>query len=155
MSLPESIAKGATMLGGEPIYLPVDIMQSTTEGQEPKAPSLGGHSIPIPTASLIRAPLPKAEGQVSMTTEVRDLLSQVVLDTSGHASGSSTTKRLEPVDLVTPPPPNQKISPNQWIHPPKWVPQMMPKLTTPPGRRSMPPPPLQSEPQAPMVTGLP
>ena len=37
-----------------------------------------------------------------MTTEVRELLSQVVLDTSEHASGSSTPKRLEPMVLVTP-----------------------------------------------------
>ena len=35
-SLPKSLAKGATMLGGEPIYLPVDILQSATEGQESK-----------------------------------------------------------------------------------------------------------------------
>ena len=104
-SLPELLAKGTTMLRGEPIYLPVDIPQSTTKGQEPKAPSLGGHSIPIPTASTIRAPPSKAEGQVSMTMEVKGLLSQVVLDTSRHASGSSTPKRLEPVVLVTPLPP--------------------------------------------------
>ena len=37
--------------------------------------------------------------------EMRELLSQVALDTSGHASGSSTPKRLEPVVLVTPLPP--------------------------------------------------
>ena len=40
-----------------------------------------------------------------MTTEVRVLLSWVVLDTYGHVSGSSTPKRLEPVVLVTPLPP--------------------------------------------------
>ena len=119
-SLPKSLAKGATMLRGKPIYLPVDIPKSTTKGQEPKALSLGSHSIPILTTSPIRAPLPKVEGQVNMTTEVRELLSWVVLDTSGHASGSSTPKRLKPMVLVTSlPPPNQKISPNQWIHPPK------------------------------------
>ena len=37
-----------------------------------------------------------------MTTELRDLLSQVVLDTSEHASGSSTLKRPEPMVLVNP-----------------------------------------------------
>ena len=105
MPLFKSLAKGTTMLGGKPIYLPVDIWQSSAKGQEPKAPSLGGHSIPIPTASPIRAPLPKVEGQVSMTMEVRELLSWVVLDTSGHASGSSIPKRLEPMVLVTPLPP--------------------------------------------------
>ena len=32
-----------------------------------------------------------------MTMEVRELLSQAVLDTSWHMSGSSTPKKLEPV----------------------------------------------------------
>ena len=105
------------MLGGNPIYLPVDILQSTVKGQGPKAPSLGSHLIPILTASPIRAPLLKVEGQVSMTTEVREFLSWVVLDTSGHALWGSTPMRLEPMVLVTPPPPNWKISPNWWIHP--------------------------------------
>ena len=86
MSLPKSLAKDTTMLRGEPIYLPVDIPQSTMKGQEFKALSPGGHSIPILTAS-IRAPLPKAGGKVSMTTEVRELLSWVALDTSKQASG--------------------------------------------------------------------
>ena len=93
------------MLRGKPIYLPVNIPESTMKGQESKAPSPGVHSIPILTASPIRAPPPKAEGQVSMTMEVRELLFQAVLDTSGHASGSSTPKRLEPMVLVTPLPP--------------------------------------------------
>ena len=104
---------------GEPVYLLVDILQSAMEGQESKAPSPGSHSIPILTVSPIRAPPPKSEGQVNMTTEVRELLSQVVSDTSGQASGGSTPKRLEPVALVMSLPPNQRISPNQWIYPPK------------------------------------
>ena len=37
-----------------------------------------------------------------MTMEVRELLSWVGLDTSGHALGNSTPKRLEPMVLVTP-----------------------------------------------------
>ena len=82
-SLPELLAKGTTMVRGKPIYLPVDIPQSAAKGQESKAPSPGGHSIPILTASPIRVPLPKAAGWVSMTTEVRELLSWVALDTSG------------------------------------------------------------------------
>ena len=65
-SLPKSLAKGATILGGEPVYLPVDILQSAMKSQESKALSPGSHSIPLLTASAIRAPLPKAEGQVSM-----------------------------------------------------------------------------------------
>ena len=82
-SLPNLLAKSTTMVRGEPIYLPVDISQSAVKGQESKALSPGSHSIPILTISLIRAPPPKAEGQVSMTTEVRELLFWAVLDTSG------------------------------------------------------------------------
>ena len=85
-SSPQSLAKGANLLGGEPIYLHVDILQSTAKGPELKALPLGSNSTPILTASHIWAPLPKVEGQVSKTTEVRELLIQVVLDTSGHAS---------------------------------------------------------------------
>ena len=39
-----------------------------------------------------------------MTMEVRSLLSQVMLDTSGHVSGNSTPKRPNPVVVPTPPP---------------------------------------------------
>ena len=104
-SSPESLVKCANLLRGEPIYLQVDILQSSMKGQELKALPLGGHSTPILIASPTRVPPLKAEGQVSMTTEVRELLSWVVLDTSGEASGSSTPKRLEPMVLVTPLPP--------------------------------------------------
>ena len=86
------------MLGGKPVYLPMDIPQTTIKGQESKAPSPGSHSIPILTASPIRAPPPKVGGQVSMTTEVRELLSQAA---SQQVSGGSTPKRLEPMVLVT------------------------------------------------------
>ena len=55
-------------------------------------------------ASPIKATLPKAEREVSMTMEVRELLSQAGLDTSGHVSGNSTPKRLNPVGILTPPP---------------------------------------------------
>ena len=111
MSLPKSLAKGMTMLWGEPIYLLVDIPQSAVKGQESKAPSPGSHSIPILTASPIKAPPPKVEGQVSMTMEVWDLLSQVVSDTSRKVLGDSTLKRLEPMPLVTPLPPKPEDFP--------------------------------------------
>ena len=103
-SLPKSLAKGANMLGGEPIYLKVDILQSIMEGPELKALLPGNHSSSILMASPIRDPPPKAEGEVSMTMEVRELLSWVGIDTSEHASENSTPKRLDPVVLLTPPP---------------------------------------------------
>ena len=76
------------MLRGEPIYLSVDILQSAAKGQKPKAPTPGRHSIPILTTSPIRAPPSKAEGQVSMKMEVRELLSKVALDMSGQVLGA-------------------------------------------------------------------
>ena len=86
-SLPKLLAKGTTMLRGKPIYLPVDILQSSAKGQESKALSPGSHSIPILTASPIRAPLLKTAGWVSMTMEVRELLSWVALDISRQVLG--------------------------------------------------------------------
>ena len=39
-----------------------------------------------------------------MTMEVREILSQVILDTSGHTSGNLTPKRPNPMVILTPPP---------------------------------------------------
>ena len=39
-----------------------------------------------------------------MTMEVRSLLSQLMLDISGHGSGNSTPRRPNPVVILTPPP---------------------------------------------------
>ena len=104
-SLPKLLAKGTTLLGGKPIYLKVDILQPSMEEPELKVPPLGSHSSPILMLSLIRDPPPMPEGEVSMTMEVRDSLSQVVLDTSRHASRNSTPKRLSLMVILTPPPP--------------------------------------------------
>ena len=37
-----------------------------------------------------------------MTMEVRELLSQAILDMSGHVSANSTPKRLNPMVILTP-----------------------------------------------------
>ena len=103
-SPPEWLAKGTNLLGSKPIYLKVDIPQSITEGPELKVSPLSSHSSSILMPSPGRAPLPKTEREVSLTIEVRELLSQVVLDMSGHASGNSTLKRLDPMVLLTPTP---------------------------------------------------
>ena len=58
-SQPESLAKGANLLGGKPIYLKVDIPQSIMEGPKLKAPPPDSHSSSILIASPIRAPPPK------------------------------------------------------------------------------------------------
>ena len=92
-SPPESLAKGINLLGGKPIYLKVDIPQSIAEEAELKALPLSDHSPSILITSPIRPPPPKVEGEVSMTMEVRELLSWAVLDTYEHASGNSTPRR--------------------------------------------------------------
>ena len=46
-----------------------------------------------------------------MTMEVRNLLTQVMLDTSGHRPGDSTPRRPNPVVILTPPPYKQKDCP--------------------------------------------
>ena len=101
-SPPELLVKGIILLRGEPIYLKVDILQSIAEEPELKALPLGGHPSSILIASPVRPPPPRVEGEVSMTMEVRELLSQVVFYTSELVSGSSTPKRWEPMVLVTP-----------------------------------------------------
>ena len=73
-SPPKSLAKGANLLGSKPIYLKVNIPQPIMEGPKLKVPSPGSHSSSIPIASSIGASLPMA-GEVSMTMEVRELLS--------------------------------------------------------------------------------
>ena len=100
--LPESLSNGVTMLKGEPTFLPVDLAQFTTKEQESKALSLGGGLSPTLVACPTRALPPKAEGQISMTTEVSKLLSQAVLDTSNLTPGSSTPKRPGSLALATP-----------------------------------------------------
>ena len=62
---------------GQPIYLKVDIPQAIVEGPKLKALSPGSHSSSILIASPVGAPLPKADREVSMTMEVRELLSWV------------------------------------------------------------------------------
>ena len=105
VSPPESLAKGTTLIRGEPTYLKVSILQPTAEGQEPKALPHNSHISPIQVPSLIKAPPPKVEREVSMMMEVRKLLSRAVLDMSGHMSGNSTPKRLNPMVMLMPPPP--------------------------------------------------
>ena len=100
-SLPESLVNGANLPGGKPIYLKVDIPQSITEGPEWKTLP-PGKCPSILMASIIKATLPKAEREVSMAMEVRELLSWVALDMSGHVSENSTPKRLKTVVILTP-----------------------------------------------------
>ena len=90
------------MLKGESTFLQVDLSQSATKEQESKTLSLSSGLSPTPAASPTRIFPPKAEGQISMTIKVSELLSQAVLDTSGLASRSSTPKSPGSLALATP-----------------------------------------------------
>ena len=102
-SLPKSLANGTSLTGVGSIYLEVDIPQPITEEPDWKVLPLGRHS-PILLASPLKTTPPKLEREVSITKEVRNLPSQVILDTSGHMSGNSTPKRPNPMVVLTPPP---------------------------------------------------
>ena len=88
---PESMAKGVNLLGGEPIYLKVDILQSNTEGPELKALPLGSPPPSILIASPAR-PSPTKGGRRGQHDHrgKRAPILGAGLDTSEHASGSST-----------------------------------------------------------------
>ena len=90
-SLPESLANGISLTGGGSIYLEVDIPQLMAEESDQKVSPLGKCSS-ILIASPLKTTPPKLEREVSMTMEVRSLLSWVMLDTSGCGSGNSTPK---------------------------------------------------------------
>ena len=102
-SLPESLTNGISLTGGRSIYLEINILQPMAEEPDQKASPLGECSAVI-IASPLKTTPPKPEIEVSMTMEVRSLLSWVMLDMSGHGSGISTPKRPNPVVVLMPPP---------------------------------------------------
>ena len=55
-------------------------------------------------ASPHKSTPPKLEGESSMTMEVRNLLSQAMLDMPGHGSKNLTQRRPNPVVTLMPPP---------------------------------------------------
>ena len=101
MTLPESLSNGVTMLKGESTFLQVDLSQSATKEQGPKALSPGSGLSSTSATSPNRAFPPKVEGQISMTMEVSELLYWAVLDTPGLAFGSSIPKRPGSLALAT------------------------------------------------------
>ena len=101
--LPKPLANGTSLTGGKSIYLKMDILQSIA-GESDQKVLLPSKHPSILTVSSVKATLPKLEREVSMTMEVRELLSRAMLDMSGHASGNSTSKRPNPVVILTPPP---------------------------------------------------
>ena len=114
-SLLESLANGISHTRGKSIYLEIDIPQSPAEEPDQKAPPIGELSTIIITSPHKTTP-PNWEGEGSMTMEVRNLLTRVMLDTSGHGSGDSTPRRPNPVVVLTPPPYKQKELPKLLDH---------------------------------------
>ena len=137
MTLPKSLSNGMTMFKDKATFLQVDFSQSATKEQESETLSLGGGLSPTPATTPTRAFPPKVEGQISMTMEVTELLSQAVLDTSGLTSRSSTPKTgslalatllpLKPEDFT-------KLVDTSL----KWVLQRTQRWMIPHWRRSMP-----------------
>ena len=102
-SLPESLANGTNLTRDKSIYLKVEIPQSIMQESGWKALP-PGRCPSILMASPVKTTPPKLEREVSMMMEVRDLLSQVMLDMSSHMSGNLTPKRPNPMVILTPPP---------------------------------------------------
>ena len=102
-SLSKTLANVISLMGGRFIYLEIDILQPMAGELDWKASPLGKHSAVIIASPLKIIPT-KPEREVSMTMEMRSLLSQVMLDMSGHGSGNLTPKRPNPVVILTPPP---------------------------------------------------
>ena len=98
ISLPEYLANDINLTGGKSMYLEIDIQQPMAKDLDLNALPLGGHS-----TIIISTHPPKLEREVSMTMEVRSLLSWAILDMSGHGSGDSTPKRPNSVVVLTPP----------------------------------------------------
>ena len=73
-SLPEFLANGISLRGGGSIYLEINILQPMVGELDWKALPLGKCSAVIIAIPLKTTP-PKPEREVSMTTEVRSLLS--------------------------------------------------------------------------------
>ena len=99
--LPEPLAYGVSLTAGEPIYLEINILPSSVEEPDQKVLPIGKVSTTV-IASLHKSTPPKSEGEGSMTLEVRNLPSQVMLDMPGHGSKNSTLRRPNPVVALMP-----------------------------------------------------
>ena len=102
-SLPEPLASGISLTTGEPVYLEIDILPPPVEELDQKVLPLGKVST-IMIASPHKSTTQKLGGEGSMTTEVRNLLSQAILEMSGCRSRNSTPRRPNPVVVLMPPP---------------------------------------------------
>ena len=106
-SLPELLTSGISLTTGKPVYLELDILPPLVEELDQKMLPLGEVST-ITIASPHKSTPLKSEGEGSMTMEVRNLLSQAVLEMSGCGSKNSTLRRPNPVVILMPRPQKSK-----------------------------------------------
>ena len=99
-SLPQLLANSVSLTAGKPIYLGIDIPSPPVEEPDQKILPLGDVS-PIVVASPHKSP-PKSEG--SMTTEVSNLLSRALLETSSCGTKQSSPRKPTPGVAPTTPP---------------------------------------------------
>ena len=83
-TLPGSPANGTSLTGGKSIYLEVDIPQFIVEESDQNVSPSGKCPFILMISPAKATPL-KLEREVSMTMEVRELLSWAMLDTSSYA----------------------------------------------------------------------
>ena len=100
-SLPEPLASGISLTTGDPVFLEIDILPLLVGDPDQKVLPLGEVSTIIVARPLKCTP-PKIGRRGSMTMEVRNLLSWVVLETSGCKSKNLTPRRPNPVIVPTP-----------------------------------------------------
>ena len=103
-SLPEPLASSISLTTGKPVYLGIDILPLPVEDLDQTVLHLGDISTII-VASPHKS-TPKLEGEGSITMEVRNLLSYMMLEMSGCESKNLTPRR--PNQVVVPMPPPQK-----------------------------------------------
>ena len=99
-SLPEPLASSINLTAGKPIHFGIDIPSPPMEEPDQKIPPLGEVSTII-VASPHKSP-PKLEG--SMTMEVRNLLSQAILETSSCGFKHSSPRRPTRAEVPMTPP---------------------------------------------------
>ena len=103
----EPLASSISLIAGKPVYLEIDILQPQVEELDQKVPPLDEVST-IMIASPHKSTLPKSEGGGSMTMEIRNLLSQAVLEMSGCGSENLTQRGPNLVAVPTTPPQKSK-----------------------------------------------
>ena len=103
-TLPEPLSSGTSIISIEHLYLEIDIPPK--EESDTKATSIGEASI-IQATNLHKS-LPKLEG--SITTDIKDLLDQVIMEASSCESEQSSLEKTITVVVTTSPPQKSEVT---------------------------------------------